>query len=841
MAAHLDGLLPWFSAPQDETHAVTADRLLEVYLLDADVGDALARLPWVAADQEASAVDGLSATEGLGRLESLVLDTLLSFAETDTTTTQILVALPWVADGVTEVEWQVIRSFALASEAGSEAFAQLVAGLPWVGDDVSVAEQRTIGALFELKVADAATAQVLVAHPWIADDVTEVEQQVIQSFASLADADGSTFAGLIVGLPWVGDNVTIAEQRAIEMLLRLGAADEVTARLVVAFSWLADGITEDEVYSLRGLLRLADKDGAILQLVTAFPWMEDLGEPAERTALYALLRIADADASTARLVATLPWLADGLIPVEMTALNELSNMTTIDTTTAQRVMAFSWLTDDVTYAELRTVEVLSRLARVDAGTAQRVAAYSWVGDDITDVERWALHRLAQLAEKDLPLAQRVATFPWVGDGIADIEGWAIYRLNQLAEKDLALAQRVAAYPWVGDNVTEGERWAITGLDQLAERDLVLAERVVAFPWVGDDITDAEQSAITALVRLTEIDLALAQRIGSLSWLADSMTHAEGWAIISLADFAKEDPELARTWLGKMDADPSSATTVLLAVLGWVRDLEGGLLYDDLLEAAFIQSRTVSLPLAGEVNLWAFQTAPSPEGEDLTAMMEEAVRATEELMGAPFPVTDVIMAVPVMGAERDHGIPGGAAHWGRFISVTRKPPAPINRGAIHHEVGHYYFGFGPPWLVEGGAEFAWLYTYHRIGLESLQEGKPAALRRVQHNCLRRGLSTIQQLNERQIQAPDFQAICHYSLGAYLLLNLYETLGEAVLSAALRDLYLRFQGEPRPVTEEEFLVFEEEIYEAFLRNTPPELVDAFHEVYKEIHGRPYAEET
>ena len=275
----------------------------------------------------------------------------------------------------------------------------------------------------------------------------------------------------------------------------------------------------------------------------------------------------------------------------------------------------------------------------------------------------------------------------------------------------------------------------------------------------------------------------------------------------------------------------------MTVLRRIQHTAGGLLYDDLLEAHFAQSRTVSLPLAGKVNLWVFQPTPFPQDEDLTAMMEEAMRATEEFMGVPFPVTDVIMVVPMIGDGRDHGIPEGALHWGRFISVTRHLPDAINRGAIHHEVGHYYFGFGPPWLVEGGAEFMWSYTYHRTGLESLQERKPTALRRVQDNCLSKGISTIQQLNERQYQDPDFDTLCHYSLGAYLLLNLYETLGEAVLSAALRELYLRFDDQPRPVTEEEFLEVEEEIYQAFLRNTPPGLEDAFHEVYDRLHGGPY----
>ena len=56
----------------------------------------------------------------------------------------------------------------------------------------------------------------------------------------------------------------------------------------------------------------------------------------------------------------------------------------------------------------------------------------------------------------------------------------------------------------------------------------------------------------------------------------------------------------------------------------------------------------------------------------------------------------------------------------------------------------------------------------------------------------------------------------------------------MAAALRDLFLLFQSEGHTATEED-------IYHAFLRHTPPELVDAFHEVYDRIHGGPRPDKT
>lgn len=125
---------------------------------------------------------------------------------------------------------------------------------------------------------------------------------------------------------------------------------------------------------------------------------------------------------------------------------------------------------------------------------------------------------------------------------------------------------------------------------------------------------------------------------------------------------------------------------------------------------------------------------------------------------------------------------------------------------------------------------WMYIREHVrepaGVESLEYQEPGAWGRVHENCYDRGVGNIQQLNERQSLEPDWQTTCHYSLGAYLLLSLYETLGEGATSAALRDLFLLFQAEGRPVTEEE-------IYEAFLRNTPPGLEEEFLALYRQFH--------
>ena len=279
-------------------------------------------------------------------------------------------------------------------------------------------------------------------------------------------------------------------------------------------------------------------------------------------------------------------------------------------------------------------------------------------------------------------------------------------------------------------------------------------------------------------------------------------------------------------------------TGLVALLGLLigRSSKLGTLYNDLTQTPFIQSATISLSLAGEVNLWVFQPEPFHHSQDkILPQLEDSVRIMEEFMGAPFPVADVILVVPIIGPEVDHGI-GGGGHWGDFITVTRYETSVAdsfwtvtNWESIYHEVAHYYFGFGPPWLGEGGAEFMWMYIReNRSGTGDIENQHSGAFWRLQENCYSRGIRSLQQLNEVQASEPDLQTTCHYSLGAYFLLSLYKTLGEEATSAALRELYLLFKetGSAEAVTEEE-------IYQAFLRNTPPGLEEEFLALYRQFH--------
>ena len=263
------------------------------------------------------------------------------------------------------------------------------------------------------------------------------------------------------------------------------------------------------------------------------------------------------------------------------------------------------------------------------------------------------------------------------------------------------------------------------------------------------------------------------------------------------------------------------------------------LFNKLLDSHFTRSARITLPLAGDVNLWVVYHDPFPPDllpayEPLT-LLEQAVRGAERLMGLPFPTTDVILLVhdPAYNIYLTH-----AAHLGEYMRVQRGISEFFTWDSpIYHEVAHYYFTGHSRirWVTEGGAELVEWYVRIAEGQETLESSLDHAAFFVQHSCVPSGFEKIHALTP----PPDYTGpafSCNYTLGRYLFVSLLDLLGEAALSSALRELYLTYMDRST-VDPNGPGATEEEIYRLFLKHTPPGLEEDFRDLYRRIHGGPF----
>ncbi len=560
------------------------------------------------------------------------------------------------------------------------------------------------------------------------------------------------------------------------------------------------------------------------------------------------------------------WVANGIIEREVKVLNSLRNIATTDVGLAKRVFGFTWLTDSAAlgYAEPRALEALEKIGARDLTLGMLLTGYAWLADDVTSHENDALESLDGIGAQDPMLAELLARYPWVTDDISKDEGAALASLHSIGAADLALAKLVANYPWVGDDMTSYEVSALGSLGIIATDPTVL-KLAVGYPWVVDGIKFVEQRALLYLSSIAQSQPELARLVAGLTWVANDMNF-EKQDILALLDI--HDPDKVRYMLG-MARQPEESmdgperwnlkllhsllrllslppdTFEKLIVQPWFAD---GLdeeeaafvtvlgtshhysppVYRDLIQTRHTQSMTISLPLAGEVNLWAFSNIPFPPDENVVATIGDVVRTTESFLGVPFPTNTVVLLI-IPETEQEFG-PGG--YIGSFMWLTRNGSNPMSTRTVYHETSHYYFAFGPSWLSEGGANFLEAYTSNRVGILSFDD-RSKGLEEAVEDCAEIGAANIDQLNELLRTGPfRYYYGCSYSLGEYFLTSVFEMLGEEAMSSALREFYV-LSDEGR------LWMSGETIYRTFLKYTPEGLEEEFRELFRRLHGGPYAD--
>ena len=286
------------------------------------------------------------------------------------------------------------------------------------------------------------------------------------------------------------------------------------------------------------------------------------------------------------------------------------------------------------------------------------------------------------------------------------ESSALRYIAWIAESHMELAIMTTGYPWVMDGIVRPEMFALNDLLDMADWNPEFARYVLSF---SEDVP----------VRARDVYL-----ISDLYWLREGSTEQYEHLIVQPWFTDGLDPE-ERAFIITLDApDPD-----------W---------FDDLVEARFTRSATISLPLAGEVDLWAFQHTPFPPDENLLVMMEQAVRGAERFMRVPFPMNDVI----VLFLEESKYLMGfRAVHEGEHIRISRSAYPLVGSATVYHEVAHYYFsgGIGPNWLAEGGADFIVSYIIDWLGVESLEDRLLTSVEPNRQSCVEGGIENIHGLS------------------------------------------------------------------------------------------------
>ena len=468
------------------------------------------------------------------------------------------------------------------------------------------------------------------------------------------------------------------------------------------------------------------------------------------------------------------------------------------------------------------------IASTDVELARLAVSAPWFVDGTTYHEYLVLRWLGDIATKNTEWARLIASFPWFADGSFDDRdaSVALGELDGMASSDIELAKKISGL-WLADGVSSHEANSLANLNDLASKDFELARRIAVLSWLVDDVTEEEAAAVRLLNQVAAFDIELARRISGNSLFADkgillsyvlnslnSLAYSETGALTKLT---------GQPWFADGLDEEEAA---LVTTLGWVNE-KSPALYDDLLSNRYTHYRAVSLPLAGDVNIWVLQNTPFPPDEDLLTVIEETARISEQFLRVPFPTTDIILLV-VDDVGGRYGYAGG--HLSTFMVLTRRPSGVPS---VRHETAHYYFGLGPQWLSEGGAEFIAAYVKDRTGVQSIADRMAGVAREVQSLCTE--AMEIENIRHFSYVHGRTGHYCPYGMGENLLLNIFETFGEDVLASALGELFGLMLGRGSYGGDERDM--EELVFDTLVKHVPTERLEEFLDLYRRLHGGPY----
>ena len=479
-----------------------------------------------------------------------------------------------------------------------------------------------------------------------------------------------------------------------------------------------------------------------------------------------------------RAIRSLPWAGDGTTADEEEIVIQLLNIASEHPQALWELLQKPWMRDGLSPTEAEAIFSLESIVRTDGESAGRVVGMPFLdtveGDDVA-----VLQTLAALDREGLRwVLSQLGLIP----GSADVLP-ATVALAQLEWESPERFAEVGDLSWVEDGIEPSEVRAVLGLRELALDTRELFDALVSAPWVKDGLHRDEMVVIDSLLGIAGLsharrDEAAALRIAAMPFLqtVEGADAAAAWSLRALFWESYTEDYMARMLEHPTLRDGiSDDEAIVVAALGVARERPE--LMDTLLDlgTGAVEKRVILLPLAGEATLSVLNVNP---GDYSTLdMLERIVLAQEEFMGVPFPKTYIGLLVADATSAGGGGGPTGV--------LTVDPGYVEDAYIIAHELAHTYWGFSPPWIAEGAADF----------MTTVSAGKEFS----SNDCsLGDTLSDLDRLYEELAESGQPTGIikssgCAYSLGRGLFLDLHETLGDEAFRRGFGRLYVAMRDE------------------------------------------------
>ena len=572
--------------------------------------------------------------------------------------------------------------------------------------------------------------------------------------------------------------------------------------LGAALTWFGNPPDEHHAVAADVLLEIWAQFPEVALALAQFSWVVDGITESEAGALAQIHHIASYDIALATQLLSIDWVVDGINENEAAYVNLIA-ATIGNQNAVSSVIGYSWAQDGVSVSEVESLEILQRVANAEPELVQAITNLGWIEDGFTEVERETLAHIGRIVDINQSLALQLTKYHWLQNGIDKDQKETLHGLAELVGINPEIAYRVANVPWLRDaeTVTSHQWDAVYYLSVILRRDGWLGATLVDL--ISNSLGQLERDLILTLSSLLGEQSEAFARLRQQSWFADGLSRDEMAFLVTTRDIVEHSPQD----------------------------------FDEMIASRSTQAKSVNLPLSGDVNIWAIQKTPFPEGEDITGKIEDALLALEEITLTPLHTKDVVVLIVVHGPDSDFLFLGqldapwpGAAHAGSHVRMPRDPQnQEIELNALFHELSHYQFSMYPSWLLEGGASFAGRYMWYR-NIERSFEPWYSVVDPYNSPGCHTGAINLHELGGGGFGHRILEhGICFYTMGEHFFASLFHTLGREVVSKGLRDIFAIPADQDRPVTSKD-------IFLAFKSHVPSDQEQQYLELFRVLHGGP-----
>ena len=653
--------------------------------------------------------------------------------------------------------------------------ANMIVSLPWVADGITLQERATVGQLVNAAMLEEPVFVAVVDKTWMLDGLNRTELAILQDLTRFRN---ESVASRIANLPFL-ETVESADSTIVDLFSDLDLSVPKLLPALLDKPWAADGLDEPERDVVDALWGIAYDDNTVAHRILAMPFLETV-EPDDISTVEALWTLTSDGIEVVTAVIEQPWVEDGLEGIETEAMDWIGNFSNAEV--AVTVLGLAWVQDGIDELEVQTIEELSYLDYDDVEVAAAVTALNWVQDGIDDLEFEAIEWVGNFSDVDV--AASVVELAWVQDGMEELEVQTIEELSYIAFDDAELASSVVGLDWVQDGIEEIEVEAIGWANNFG--DGAVASSVVALAWVQDGVEEREVNTIEELSYIDFYDTDEAARIVAMPFLEtlDPPDVSAVKALSQLASFRENDFQRVLSHPTLSDGITDDWAKIVATLYG-VSDTNP-ILIDTLLDPdqVTLEERIIELPLAGETDLAIIRTGPGADRS--MELLEHSVLHAEEFMGVPFPTNYVGWLVgdavtPTFGGN----------YYGTHIVTLPKydvddgsHEAEFTGSLVAHEVAHYYWSGNSNWVDEGASDFmASTSENARTGGSIEVTNDPCGYVRT--------IAELENLDVTSEDGTDSAFTCNYALGERLFIDLYRSMDEDSFRRGLRDLYLLSQ--------------------------------------------------